>query len=208
MMHLDVPPVKGVGAKSIGGRVKEVINEKVGELGKRPEDVGGAPVEAPSNQPTMGSSPGQRTIKTPTIPFGGTTHKGPNPNLPQAPVASDQEAIDKIIQALDDDALIPAATKGTPQTANFAGAKELAKDVANKLAAAEAKRQSTVNIEINPDYAHAEDLREIFAKIEDIVHQIAAVLPGGVKDVDEVIISPHREGKKFPARLVVKLHGG
>ena len=40
------------------------------------------------------------------------------------------------------------------------------------------------------------------------MQRIAAVLPGGVKDVDEVIISPRREGKKFPARLVVKLHGG
>jgi len=208
MIHLDVPPVRDVGTTSIRGRAKEAIKQQVGELGKRPEDVGGRPVEAPSNQPTMGSSPGQHTVPTPPVPVGGTTPKGAKPNLPQAPLASGQQAIDKIIQALDDDALIPAAAKGTPQAADFASAKELAKDIANRLAAAEAKKQSTVTIEINPDYAHAADLREIFAKVEDIVQRIAAVLPGGVKDVDEVIISPRREGKKFPARLVVKLHGG
>jgi len=208
MIHLDVPPVKDVGATSFGGEVKEVIKQKLGEFGKRPQDVGGKPVEAPSNQPTMGSSPGQHILPIPTFSFGGTPRKGPKPNLPQAPLASEQAAIDKIIQALNDDALIPAAAKGTPQAENFASAKELAKDIANKLAAAEAKKQSTVTIEINPDYAHAADLREIFANMENIVQRLAEVLPGGVKDVDEVIITPRREGKKFPARLVVKLHGG
>ena len=49
-----------------------------------------------------------------------------------------------------------------------------------------------------------------FQRIEAIVRQIAAVLPGGVRDVEKVIISPARTGKadKIPPQWIVKLHDG
>jgi hypothetical protein len=212
MMHLDVPPVRDAGPTSIPGKAKETIKEKVGELGKPPQDVGipNRPAEPPSNAPTIGSSPGQHDIKTPEIPFGGTTRKGPNQNLPQAPVASDQEAVKKIVQVLDDDALVPAAFKGAPQAAEFGSAKLLAQSIANQLAAAEAKKQYTVEVTIGMNYRGVADLGEIFGKIESIVRQIAAVLAGGVRDVNEVVISLPRASNpdKYPARRVVKLHSG
>ena len=212
MMHLDVPPVRGSDPTSIPGKAKQAIKEKFGELGKLPQEVGPSnrPAEAPSNEPTIGSSPGQHDIQTPDIPFGGPTQKVPNPNLPQAPVASDQEAVKKIVQALDDDALVPAAFKGTPQAAEFGSAKLLAQSIANQLAAAQAKRQYTVEVTIGMNYRGVADLGEIFGKIENIVRQIAAVLPGGVRDVNEVVISLPRASNrdKYPARRVVKLHGG
>jgi hypothetical protein len=212
MMHLYRSPVKAAGPTSAAGKVKAAIKEKVGELGKRPEDVRDpkGSVEPPSTEPTMGGSPGQRIIKTPSFPFGGTPPPRPKPNLPQAPLARQQQAVKKIVQALDDEALIPAAARGTPQAEDFDHAKPLAEDVADALAYAEARKQSTVDVTISKSYRHVEDLGQIFDKIENIVRQIAAVLPGGVKDVDEVIISPKREGKsdKIPARRVVKLHGG
>ena len=65
---------------------------------------------------------------------------------------------------------------------------------------------------LGPDYRQVDvdDLRDIFQKIEVIVRQIAAVLPGGVRDVDKVIISLPRTGKdaKYPPQWVVKLHDG
>jgi hypothetical protein len=116
----------------------------------------------------------------------------------------------KIVQALDDDSLVPASAKNTPQAAEFSGARLLAQTIANQLAGAQAKKQYTVEVTIGIGYRHVEDLGQIFDRIENIVRQIAAVLPGGVRDVNEVIISPARAGKsdKYPARRVVKLHGG
>jgi hypothetical protein len=212
MRHLDVPPVGDAGPTSLSGKAKEAIKEKFGELGKPPKEVGPSnrPAEAPSNEPTIGSNPTQHDIQTPDIPFGDPTRKVPNPNLPQAPVASDQEAVKKIIQALDDDALVPAAFKRTAQAEEFGSAKLLAQNIANQLAAAQAKKQYTVEVTIGMNYRGVADLGEIFGKIENIVRQIAAVLSGGVRDVNEVVITLPRASNrdKYPARRVVKLHGG
>ena len=99
---------------------------------------------------------------------------------------------------------------GQAQAALTANAKLLAQDIANRLTAAQAKRQYTVEVTISMSYRSAQDLGEIFDRIENIVRQIVAVLPGGAKDVNEVIISLPRASKsdKYPARRVVKLHGG
>ena len=111
--------------------------------------------------------------------------------------------------ALDDNSLIPAAAKGTPDAANYASAKELARNLANLLAAAEKKKQYSVELTIGMNYRSVEDLGAIFDKIEEIVRQIAGALPGGTADVGEVIITPARSGPtdKFPARRIVRLHG-
>jgi hypothetical protein len=212
MLHLDVPPAKDPDPSTVGGKGKVILNGQLGKIGKIPEDVGNpnGPVEAPSNEPTVGTSPGQHTIKTPDITWGGTPPKSPKPNLPQAPLAREQQAVNKVVQSLDDDALVPAAAKGTPQAVEFGGARLLAQDIADQLTAAEASKKDTVKITIGMNYRHVDDLREIFQKIETIVRQIAAVLPGGVKDVDKVIISPARTGKgdKIPPEWIVKLHDG
>jgi hypothetical protein len=212
MLHLDVPPAKDPDPSTVGGKGKVLLKGQLGKIGKIPEDVGNpnGPVEAPSNEPTVGTSPGQHTIKTPDITWGGTPPKSPKPNLPQAPLAREQQAVNKVVQSLDDDALVPAAAKGTPQAAEFGGARLLAQDIADQLTAAEASKKDTVKITIGMNYRHVDDLREIFQKIEAIVRQIAAVLPGGVKDVDKVIISPARTGKgdKIPPEWIVKLHDG
>src|SRR6185312_210701 len=65
MMHLYKESEKAGGSTSTLGKVKGAIREKIGELGKPPPVTGEAnrPVEAPSNQPTMGESPGQHNVK-------------------------------------------------------------------------------------------------------------------------------------------------
>jgi hypothetical protein len=117
----------------------------------------------------------------------------------------------KLIQALDDKALVPASAN-PGEAANFEGARELARRVANQLAGAEARRTKTAEVTIDVSYGHVkvENLPVIFDKIENIVRQIAAVLPGGVKDVEEVIIKiarEHNDHKIGPERHVL-LHGG
>jgi len=211
MMHLDVPPVKNPGPSSIPGKAKEAIKEKMGELGKTPPATGetNRPVEAPSTQPTIGESPGQHSVKTPERPFGGAAPPSPKPDVPQTPAASADKAVNDIVQALAKDALVPGAakqTKGATAATNFIDdAQEFARGVANRLAEAEAKKQYTVSVTIPQAYKTAGDLREIFDRMEAIVRQIANVVPGGVKDVNEVIIFP----AQAPAyRRVVKLRGG
>jgi hypothetical protein len=208
MMHLYKEPRKEEGPTSITGKTKQTVREKIAELGKTPPATGEAnrPVEAPSNQPTMGGSPGQHSVKTPERSFGGAAPKSPKPDVPQAPAASADKAVNNIVQALDKDALIPeAAKKGTPHATNFVDAQEFARRVSDQLAAAEAKKQYTVFVTIPHDYRTAADLPEIYDGMEAIVRQIADVLPGGVKDVNEVIISP---AQAHTYRRVVKLHGG
>jgi Domain of unknown function (DUF4157) len=209
MMHLYGQPVK---TPQPGG-LKPAIGDVLGKIGKIPEDVRNPSdqVEPPGTTPTMGSSPGQHTIKTPERSFGGGGHQQPKPKLPEAPLASDQPAVLKIIQALDDDALIPAAAKGSPQAGNFLKAQDFARQIANQLAAAQANKQDTVVVTLGPSYRHLEhlgDLVEIFDKTEQIVRQIAAAL-GGVENVKKVTITPGREkGDKIPPQRDVVLQAG
>ena len=135
MSHLDMPPAKDQGPTTVGGKAKVTAKEKLGEIGKIPEEVGNpnGPVEAPSNNqrwdPAQGSTPSRRrTSRSAGRP------RVPKPNLPQAPPVREQQAVNKVVQSLDDNALVPAAMKGKPEATNFASAKELARDIADRLA--------------------------------------------------------------------------
>jgi uncharacterized protein DUF4157 len=203
---------------AIHAAVEALIKQKAGTRPDRPQEGAGspygpAPVEPPGTTPSMGSAsaPGEHIFKGPTIPFdiyGGK--KLPKPNLPEAPAASAAPDVNKIIEGVDDASLIPAAAKGKANESNYGGAKEFARSVADALAAADKKKKFTVEVPISADYRHVEDLREIFDKMEAIVRQVAAALPGGAANVGEVIVSPARDpkDKTFPARRVIKLHGG
>jgi len=198
---------------AIHNLVEAAIKQKAGSPPDRQREGAGSPyAQPPPTAPSMGSvaAPGEHIFTTPKIPWDFPTKPLPKPNLPQAPLASDSEAVKKIIQSLDDKSLIPAAALGTPDAANYASAKELARQVADLLAAADKKKQYSVELTIGMNYRHAEDLSQIFDKISSIVRQVAGALPGGAANVGEVIITPARSGKddKFPARRILKLHGG
>jgi hypothetical protein len=97
ILHLNAPPVKAPASTSITGEVKETLKEKLGELGKPQKEAGDPdrPVEAPSNAPTIGSSPGQHAIQSPSRSFGGAPRPSPKPDLPQEPLASSQAAVER-----------------------------------------------------------------------------------------------------------------
>jgi hypothetical protein len=67
-----------------------------------------------------------------------------------------------------------------------------------------------VELDIPMGYRHQPDLMDTFDKIEAIVRQIAAAIPGGAPNVGEVIITPAKakDDKTFPARRVVRLKSG
>jgi hypothetical protein len=208
-------PLNATDKAAIHSAVEAAIKQKAGTPMDRQQEGAGspyAPVQPPSGAPPIGSAtaPGEHIIKSPIIRWDFPSPAIPKPNLPQPPPASESKAVDKIIQSLDDGSLIPAAAKGTADATNFAGAQELARNVANLLAAADKKKQYTVELTISMQYRHVEDLGAIFDKISDIVRQIAGALPGGAVNVGEVIISPARSGKgdTYPARRIVRLHGG
>jgi hypothetical protein len=202
---------------AIHAAVAALIKQKAGTPPDRQQEGAGspygpAPVEPPGRSPSMGSvsAPGEHIVNFPSIPFdfpGGK--KLPKPILPEAPAASAAPDVNKIIQAVDDATLIPAAAKGKNE-GNFAGGQEFARTVADTLAAADKQKKYTVDMPISADYRHVEDLREIFDKMEAIVRQVTAALPGGAANVGEVILSPARDprDKTIPARRVIRLHGG
>ncbi len=201
---------------AIHSAVEAAIKQKAGTPPDRQESGAGspyAPVQPPSGAPSGGSpykAPGEHIFNLPKIPWDFPSPKIPKPNLPQQPLASDADAINKIIQGVDKNALVPAAAKGTPDADKFGDSQEMARALANAIAAADKKKQYTVNFDISTDYRHVEDLPAIFDEFARIIHLIANALPGGAANVGEVIVSPARLSNKdtIPARRIVKLHGG
>jgi hypothetical protein len=208
--------ISGSDKSAIHSAVEALIKQKSGTPMDRKQDGAGSPYAPPPVQPPASNSPfgstkapGEHIFTLPKIPWDFPTPAPPKPNLPKPPAASDAQAVSKIVDSIDDQSLIPAAAKGKPEADNYAGAKYLASSLANLLAAADKKKQYSVELNISADYRRVEDLPEIFDKIEAIVRQIAAALPGGAANVHEVIISPARRDKNdYPARRIVRLHGG
>ena len=208
-------PLSATDKSAIHSAVEAAIKQKTGTPPDRQQTGAGSPYAPLAQPPSSGlpggvTAPGEHIFNLPKIPWNFPTKPAPKPNLPKPPLASEAQAVDKIVQGLDDSSLVPAAAKGKPDAAEYASAQELARSVANLLAAADKKKQYSVDLTIGMNYRHVEDLAEIFDKVAVIVRQIAAALPGGAANVGEVIISPARAGKDdtFPARRIVKLHGG
>ncbi|HEV2273272.1 MAG TPA: DUF4157 domain-containing protein, partial [Acidobacteriaceae bacterium] len=135
-------PLDSKDKSAIHSAVEAALKQKAGTPMDRQQEGAGspyAPMQPPSGASSIGSAkaPGEHIFNLPKIRWDFPTPAVPKPNLPQPPLASEAQAVDKIIQALDDNSLIPAAAKGTPDAANYASAKELARNLANLLAAAE-----------------------------------------------------------------------
>jgi len=207
-------PLNATDKSAIHSAVEAAIKQKAGTPMDRQQAGAGspyAPVQPPSSGPPGGvTAPGEHIFNLPKIPWDFPTKPAPKPDLPKPPLASEAQSVDKIVQGLDDSSLVPAAARGKPDAAEYASAQDLARTAANLLAAGDKKKQYSVDLTIGMNYRHVEDLAEIFDKIAVIVRQIAAALPGGAANVDQVIISPARAGKDdtYPARRIVKLHGG
>jgi outer membrane protein OmpA-like peptidoglycan-associated protein len=105
MVHLyKLPEKKHVPSKSWLEKKKEEANKKLGEIGKRPEDVRSpsGQVYPPGGEPKIGGdSPGQHT--SPSVPVdpagdvidkgtGGPIAKNPPPSQPQGTPATNQES--------------------------------------------------------------------------------------------------------------------
>jgi hypothetical protein len=198
---------------AIHSAIEAVIKQESGSSSKGRQEEGSplAPVRPPPSAPPIGSvsAPGEHIFSIPakTWDFPGAT-RIPKPNIPQPPPASQAPSVDQVIQALDEESLIPAAAKGKPEATNFDNARILAAALANLLADADRKKQHTVQLTISGSYRHVDDLREIFEKMEIIAHLVADALPGKAANVDQVIISPKRvKGDKIPPQWTVHLHG-
>ena len=97
---------------AIHAAVESLIKQKVGTAPDRQQEGAGspyAPVQPPATKPPLGSAqaPGEHIFNLPPIKWDIPTRAAPKPNLPQAPLASDANAVDAIIQSLDDNSLIP-----------------------------------------------------------------------------------------------------
>jgi hypothetical protein len=198
---------------AIHSAIEAVIKQQTGSPAKGQEEAGSpyAPVQPPPSAPPIGSvsAPGEHIVSIPAktwdFPSGARI---PKPNIPQPPPASQAASVDQVIQALDEESLIPSAAKGKPEATNFDNARILAAALANLLADADKKKQHTVQLTISGSYRHVDDLREIFDRMETIVRMVANALPENAANVDQVIITPKRlKGDKIPPQWTVHLHG-
>jgi hypothetical protein len=206
-------PLDDKAKAAIHSAVEGAIKQKAGTPMDRQEEGAGSPyaqVQPPSVAPPFPTAPGEHIFSLPSIKWDIPTKPLPKPNLPEPPTASESKSVESIIQGLDDQSLIPAAVKGKPEADEFASAKQLARSFADQLAAANAKKQYSVELDIPMGYRHQPDLMDTFDKIEAIVRQIAAAIPGGAPNVGEIIITPAKakDDKTFPARRVVRLKSG
>jgi hypothetical protein len=147
-------------------------------------------------------------VNLPAVPVSPPVAKDvPKPNVPQPPPAADKPTVDSIIQALDDTSFTPAAAKGTEKALNYDNAKEVARSIANMLAAKDKEKSlSTVRVTLSASLKGADDLGEIYGRVADLVKKIADALPGGAAKVADVIIARAASGNEIPMQKIVHLH--
>jgi len=173
-----------------------------------PQGDPGAPDPPAKAQDVSVPEPNRHDVNLPAVPVSPPVAKdAPKPNVPQPPPAADKPTVDSIIQALDDTSFTPAAAKGTEKALNYDNAKEVARSIANMLAAKDKEKSlSTVRVTLSASLKGADDLGEIYGRVADLVKKIADALPGGAAKVADVIIARAASGNEIPMQKIVHLH--
>jgi hypothetical protein len=106
-----------------------------------------------------------------------------------APVSAPRGSaeIDKAVQSIPDNALVPADARGTDKAGNFAEARELAASLARDLDVAQQQQKESVELHLPDDYNHVKDREAMVTEVVKIVQAIRQALPhhaSSVKYVD------------------------
>jgi hypothetical protein len=111
----------------------------------------------------------------------------PQPRTVQ-PAARGSAELDAAIQAIPEDALVPAEFRGGPRAGDFADARGFARDVARQLDIAQQQRRDTISINLGDAYNSVRDRQAIRAAIENIIERVRAALPHRGSEVTNVDI--------------------
>jgi hypothetical protein len=206
-------PIDAQTKAAIHSAIENAIKYPTATPPDKRKDPGGDPNNPPKDQPAQDVSvqeDGRHDIKAPPVPVSPPPAKdAPKPDVPQPPKAADMPTVDSVIQALDDTSFTPAAAKGTEKALNYDNAKEVARSIANMMAAKDKEKSpSTVRVTLSASLRGADDLGEIYGRVADLVQKIAAAMPGGAAKVADVIIARAAAANEttIPIQRVVHLH--
>lgn len=103
--------------------------------------------------------------------------KGPPPKSAQVPQARPVPALDKALESVATDALVPSTVRGTDAAGEYADAQEVARGLAASLDVAHQRNMPSVDILLGANYEKVKDPAAILAAVERIVGIVKGALP-------------------------------
>jgi uncharacterized protein DUF4157 len=129
--------------------------------------------------------------------FRGAVQGPPRPQR-REPEARSYPEVEQAVRQVSNDALVPAEARGQETAGNFAGAQDVARQLARLLDVAQQQNQSTVDLEMGAAYENVRDLGAIAAEIGRIARLIRDALPHHATNVRTVIVHFGRTVRWIP----------
>ena len=136
---------------------------------------------------------GQKTLKVPALRLGRIAA-----GLPDAWVAPEKkeirpearfsQSLEKVIASIDRNLLTPADARGTPQSGEYADAREFARSLARELDITHQQGKSSISMNLGDGYLALQDRGLLFKNLQVIHRKVRAALPENAANVARVEI--------------------
>jgi hypothetical protein len=103
--------------------------------------------------------------------------RGPRAPRPVLPEARTYPEVERAIQQLAPDAVVPAQFRGTGKAGDFADARLVASDLARRLDVAQQQNQESIQLRLGDNYNSVRDRAAMIAEINRIIQLIRDALP-------------------------------
>jgi hypothetical protein len=117
----------------------------------------------------------------------GGALRGPRPERPSVEARSYPE-VERVIQQVSADALVPAEARGGPAAENFADAQEVARALSRMLDMAQQQRQNSIELNLGPAYENVRNRGAITAEVRRIAQLICDAMPHHATNVRTIIV--------------------
>jgi hypothetical protein len=109
--------------------------------------------------------------------------RGPQPQPRPEPEAQNYQEVERAVQQISPDALVPAEARGGPAAGGFADAREVARQLAQLLDVAQQQGRDSVSLDLGPAYNDVRNRDAIIAEVGRIVRAIRDALPHHASNV-------------------------
>jgi hypothetical protein len=103
--------------------------------------------------------------------------KGPPPKSAQTPAPRDVPALDKALESISTDALVPADLRGTTGAGEYADAQEVARALARSLDVAHQQHAPSVDLRLGANYERVKDPAAVLAEVQRVIGLVKGALP-------------------------------
>ena len=136
---------------------------------------------------------GQKMVKIPIIRLGrilsGLPDAWSEPKKKEnRPDARSSQSLEKVISSIDRLLLTPPDARGTPQSGNYADAREFARRLATELDIAQQQGKSSVSMNLGESYLALKDRSFLYKNLQTIHDQVRKALTDEAQDVTRVQI--------------------